>query len=138
LRPAYLLPLKPWLLRDRQGRQLGCIEGAVEVGLQREPRWHRPGMRRGQEVAGSTLADKASLAGGCCWCMEADFEKLAGVIDVISGFTGDTSTPSMPAGSSATAATAIRAVYGSTQTGLARISPGNGQVCPADLKGRKG
>jgi len=33
-------------------------------------------------------ADKAVLAGGCFWCMESDFEKLAGVSDVISGFTG--------------------------------------------------
>lgn len=30
------------------------------------------------------------LAGGCFWCMEADFEKLAGVTDVVSGFTGGT------------------------------------------------
>jgi peptide-methionine (S)-S-oxide reductase len=36
-------------------------------------------------------ADKTVLAGGCFWCMESDFEKLAGVTDVISGFTGGTS-----------------------------------------------
>jgi len=41
-------------------------------------------------VAGSALADKAILAGGCFWCMESDFEKLPGVTDVISGFTGGT------------------------------------------------
>lgn len=35
-------------------------------------------------------ADKAVFAGGCFWCMESDFEKLAGVTDVISGFTGGT------------------------------------------------
>jgi peptide-methionine (S)-S-oxide reductase len=40
--------------------------------------------------AGVAQADKAILAGGCFWCMEADFEKLAGVTDVISGFTGGT------------------------------------------------
>lgn len=40
--------------------------------------------------AGSALAAKAVLAGGCFWCMEADFEKLPGVTDVISGFTGGT------------------------------------------------
>lgn len=40
--------------------------------------------------AGSALADKAILAGGCFWCMESDFEKLPGVTDVISGFTGGT------------------------------------------------
>ena len=38
----------------------------------------------------SLIAEKAILAGGCFWCMEADFEKLEGVIDVISGFTGGT------------------------------------------------
>jgi peptide-methionine (S)-S-oxide reductase len=35
-------------------------------------------------------AEKAYFAGGCFWCMEADFEKLRGVTDVISGFTGGT------------------------------------------------
>jgi len=40
--------------------------------------------------AASASADKAILAGGCFWCMEADFEKLDGVTDVISGFTGGT------------------------------------------------
>lgn len=40
--------------------------------------------------AGNALAAKAILAGGCFWCMEADFEKLPGVSDVVSGFTGGT------------------------------------------------
>ena len=35
-------------------------------------------------------AATAVLAGGCFWCMEADFEKLEGVTDVVSGFTGGT------------------------------------------------
>jgi len=41
-------------------------------------------------VASNSAAAKAVLAGGCFWCMEADFEKLDGVTDVISGFTGGT------------------------------------------------
>jgi peptide-methionine (S)-S-oxide reductase len=32
----------------------------------------------------------ADFAGGCFWCIEADFEKLEGVGDVVSGFTGGT------------------------------------------------
>jgi len=40
--------------------------------------------------APDVAADKIILAGGCFWCMEADFEKLEGVTDVISGFTGGT------------------------------------------------
>jgi len=30
----------------------------------------------------------ATFAGGCFWCMEKPFEKLSGVIDVVSGYTG--------------------------------------------------
>jgi len=32
--------------------------------------------------------ETAILAGGCFWCLEADFEKLDGVVDVVSGYTG--------------------------------------------------
>ena len=38
----------------------------------------------------SILSDTAYFAGGCFWCMEADFEKLNGVTEVISGFSGGT------------------------------------------------
>jgi peptide-methionine (S)-S-oxide reductase len=33
-------------------------------------------------------AAKATFAGGCFWCMEPPFEKLAGVYSVTSGYTG--------------------------------------------------
>ena len=32
----------------------------------------------------------AVVAGGCFWCVESDFEKVSGVIDVVSGYTGGT------------------------------------------------
>lgn len=35
-----------------------------------------------------THYDKATFAGGCFWCMEAPFEKLEGVKEVVSGYTG--------------------------------------------------
>lgn len=32
-----------------------------------------------------------TVAGGCFWCVESDFESVTGVSDVISGYTGGTS-----------------------------------------------
>lgn len=34
--------------------------------------------------------EKIIFAGGCFWCMESDFEKLNGVVSVVSGYTGGT------------------------------------------------
>ena len=33
---------------------------------------------------------RAVFAGGCFWCVEADFEKVPGVIEAVSGFAGGT------------------------------------------------
>ena len=39
-----------------------------------------PAVKPGQAVA--------TFAGGCFWCVEADFDKVAGVISTTSGYTG--------------------------------------------------
>jgi peptide methionine sulfoxide reductase msrA/msrB len=36
------------------------------------------------------MVETATFAGGCFWCVEADFQKIAGVVDVVSGYTGGT------------------------------------------------
>jgi len=38
--------------------------------------------------AESPKVDTATFAGGCFWCMEHPFDKLEGVVDVVSGYTG--------------------------------------------------
>jgi len=39
----------------------------------------------------------ATFAGGCFWCVEADFEKIPGVKEAISGYTGgETANPTYP------------------------------------------
>ena len=43
--------------------------------------------QRNLATAGSQEA-KATFAGGCFWCMEEAFEKVDGVLTVISGYTG--------------------------------------------------
>jgi peptide-methionine (S)-S-oxide reductase len=52
-----------------------CSEGAAAQ--------HAEGS--GTAPAGAALA---TFAGGCFWCMEPPFEKLDGVLDVVSGFAG--------------------------------------------------
>jgi peptide methionine sulfoxide reductase msrA/msrB len=47
-----------------------------------------------RDLAGNVAAtssvsyQKAIMAGGCFWCVEADFEKLSGVAEVTSGYAG--------------------------------------------------
>ncbi len=43
-------------------------------------------------VTGSaqTKYEKATFAGGCFWCMQPPFEKLKGVVSVVSGYSGGT------------------------------------------------
>ncbi|MDD9979406.1 MAG: peptide-methionine (S)-S-oxide reductase MsrA [Boseongicola sp.] len=45
-------------------------------------------------TAAAAETKKAYFAGGCFWCVEADFESVRGVSEVISGYTGgSTSNP---------------------------------------------
>lgn len=43
---------------------------------------------RPQPADKATEVATAVFAGGCFWCVETDFEKLPGVIDVVSGYSG--------------------------------------------------
>jgi peptide methionine sulfoxide reductase msrA/msrB len=38
----------------------------------------------------SEIIRTATFAGGCFWCLEADFEKIPGVVNAVSGYTGGT------------------------------------------------
>ena len=42
----------------------------------------------GQKLRPMEHYEKATLAGGCFWCLEAAFQQLKGVVDVVSGYTG--------------------------------------------------
>ena len=58
---------------------LGCDRG------QSGQREVKKGMT-GTETTGAV----ATFAGGCFWCVESDFEKVPGVLKVVSGYTGGT------------------------------------------------
>ncbi len=44
-----------------------------------------PELKRDQPPAGLEIA---TLAGGCFWCLEAVYDNLQGVVDVVSGYSG--------------------------------------------------
>ncbi len=46
------------------------------------------GSKADAEPADSASLEKATLAGGCFWCVEADFDKVPGVVETISGYAG--------------------------------------------------
>jgi methionine-S-sulfoxide reductase len=50
--------------------------------------WVLPSGALARSLDSTALLEKATLAGGCFWCMEPPFEKLPGVVSVISGYAG--------------------------------------------------
>ncbi|MDX1744270.1 MAG: peptide-methionine (S)-S-oxide reductase, partial [Ruegeria sp.] len=40
--------------------------------------------------ASAAGTETLTVAGGCFWCVEADFESVSGVVGVVSGYTGGT------------------------------------------------
>jgi len=40
------------------------------------------------DTANEPKVETVVLGGGCFWCIEADYEKLNGIVDVISGYAG--------------------------------------------------
>jgi len=47
-----------------------------------------PGLAAAQSAQPAPTQAVATFAGGCFWCTEADFDKVAGVISTTSGYTG--------------------------------------------------
>jgi peptide methionine sulfoxide reductase msrA/msrB len=64
------------------------VLGALGVGLlhsQNHPK-EKAGQPKAAEKPGNLHT--ATFAGGCFWCVEADFSKVPGVVEVVSGYTG--------------------------------------------------
>jgi peptide methionine sulfoxide reductase msrA/msrB len=61
--------------------------GLVAVGLADNNPKEQPGRGATMDQPQKNL-QTATLAGGCFWCVESDFEKVPGVVEVISGYAG--------------------------------------------------
>ena len=74
--------------------------------------------------AGAAPLAKATFAGGCFWCMEPPFEKLPGVVSVVSGYTGGrVANPTYGAVSSGTTGhvEAVEVVYNPAKVSYERL-----------------
>ncbi|MHA7851023.1 peptide-methionine (S)-S-oxide reductase MsrA [Roseovarius sp.] len=63
----------------RRTMKAGALAILIAVGI---------GVEVNQAKAAGT--ETLTVAGGCFWCVEADFEKVEGVHEVVSGYTGGT------------------------------------------------
>lgn len=75
-------------------------------------------------AAARAEADEIIVAGGCFWCVEADFEKVKGVREAVSGYTGG--TKANPTYKQVTAGgtghyEAVRIVYNAAQIDARRL-----------------
>ncbi|PSQ79888.1 MAG: peptide-methionine (S)-S-oxide reductase [Bacteroidetes bacterium QH_6_63_17] len=72
----------------------------------------------------AAVADTATFAGGCFWCMEPPYDKIDGVAATTSGYAGgDVVDPSYEAVSSGTTghAEVVQVIYDSTKIDYGRI-----------------
>jgi peptide methionine sulfoxide reductase msrA/msrB len=65
---------------------LGILMVLMAFGCQ-DPK-NREGAARDTMSEQRITLETATFAGGCFWCMESDFEKVDGVVEVTSGYTG--------------------------------------------------
>jgi len=82
------------------------------------------GSARAQTSAPAAATAKATFAGGCFWCVESDFDKIAGVISTTSGYTGGTvSNPSYEqvSGKHTGHAEAVEVVYDPSKVSYERL-----------------
>jgi peptide methionine sulfoxide reductase msrA/msrB len=81
--------MKVFIREKKMKRFLGCLL-LIVIGLAGGCQSANGDKQEVKNVMNTTNTQvkTATFAGGCFWCTEADFEKIPGVVKVISGYTG--------------------------------------------------
>ncbi len=69
---------------------LGIIITLVIIALEIVSVRHQSSNTTPMSSSATVTTKTAMFAGGCFWCVEADFEKLTGIVSVVSGYAGGT------------------------------------------------
>jgi peptide-methionine (S)-S-oxide reductase len=102
------------------GMQIAVLSGVLLLGLTfREGQAGQPGAQ-GREDGWAV----ATFAGGCFWCMEPPYDKVAGVVETTVGYTGgSTENPTYEevSGGGTGHAEAIRVLFDPDKVGYAQL-----------------
>jgi len=75
---------------NASGRFLPALATATLLALAGAAGGRTPAATTSPTGAPTAATAKAVFAGGCFWCVEADFDKVKGVLSTTSGYTGGT------------------------------------------------
>jgi peptide-methionine (S)-S-oxide reductase len=73
--------------RYRAALAIGVLTGVLGLLLAKQP-GEAASAQSGTAAPSPASLRRATFAGGCFWCVEADFDKLPGVVATTSGYTG--------------------------------------------------
>ncbi len=117
--------LRHWFQRSRFWLISLPILVLVTIAIaQNAPQAALPDLAATTSIAEPSGQKTAVLAGGCFWGMEAVFERVKGVSDVVSGFSGgsaDTATYDQVSRGQTAHAEAVKITYDPTQVSYAQL-----------------
>lgn len=86
-KPAPAEEAKP---KEKKNASAGAVEPApsdVTLSAEEDPK-KKPMKESTDKIDANSNLEIATLGGGCFWCTEAVYEKIEGVVDVVSGYMG--------------------------------------------------